>query len=590
MKKIILGISFFFIFNTVATRAQNIFKAAEKGNLEVIKKLLVNNISDINLRDNNGKTALSIAAEKGYPDMVKYLIEKGADVSTQNKYGTTPLHYASYYNYIGIVRLLLESDARLNLHSDFTATAISFAATRGNTEIVKMLVEKGADVNIPDNQNKSPLYYAAGEGHLEAVKLLLDAGADKNIITQNGENILHSACIGSNKDIVALFMDMKRSFGEVNKYGKTPLFYAAVNGNSEIVNMIMEKIHTDLKMITNDGNTYLHAAAEGNLKDFALKCIEHGVDINAANAFGLTPLDISEKYNKPEMIEFLKQHGAKIHQVVELTGSYVDNNEPGLTPVVFAPGIISLPDFNERDVTFTPDGSEIYFTRYPVDKTWNIMTMKKQNNVWIAPQKARISGKFLDAEASVTRDGSKIFFISGRPKNDSIPAGAIEIWFANRENGDWGNPELLGDKFSGGYYPTFTDNGTMYFTDANTNISKSLLVDGEYKEVINLGDSINTEESEYNALIAPDESYLIFTSKGWGKGYGNDDLYISFRKEDGTWTKARNMGPVINSFAREYCPALSYDGKYFFFCSSRYETEDIFWVSAKIIDDLRPEK
>ena len=56
----------------------------------------------------------------------------------------------------------------------------------------------------------------------------------------------------------------------------------------------------------------------------------------------------------------------------------------------------------------------------------------------------------------------------------------------------------------------------------------------------------------------------------WGRpdGLGSGDLYISF-KENGQWTKAKNLGKGINSAQFEYCPMMSPDGKYFFWTSYR---------------------
>jgi len=97
-------------------------------------------------------------------------------------------------------------------------------------------------------------------------------------------------------------------------------------------------------------------------------------------------------------------------------------------------------------------------------------------------------------------------------------------------------------------------------------------------------------------------------------GYEDSDLYISFRKNDGSWTQTKNMGDKINSNEIEYCPYVSPDGKYLFFTSYRrperafpkglvsYEDiikmynspqngfGDIYWVDAKIIEELKPKE
>jgi len=111
-------------------------------------------------------------------------------------------------------------------------------------------------------------------------------------------------------------------------------------------------------------------------------------------------------------------------------------------------------------------------------------------------------------------------------------------------------------------------------------------VDGKYQKPIAFDDNINSGGYDYDPMIAPDESFLIFASGRKG-GYGANDLYISFKNEDGSWTKAKNMGEKINSRTTEYAPSLSPDGNYFFFTSNINGSSDIFWVSSKIIEELR---
>jgi hypothetical protein len=47
------------------------------------------------------------------------------------------------------------------------------------------------------------------------------------------------------------------------------------------------------------------------------------------------------------------------------------------------------------------------------------------------------------------------------------------------------------------------------------------------------------------------------------------DLYISFRRADGTWEAARNLGPLVNTDRTEFCPVVSPDGRYLYFTSDR---------------------
>lgn len=93
-------------------------------------------------------------------------------------------------------------------------------------------------------------------------------------------------------------------------------------------------------------------------------------------------------------------------------------------------------------------------------------------------------------------------------------------------------------------------------------------MNGKYSKPENLGDEINTKYFEGDPYIAPDESFLIFTSYNRPDGLGDGDLYISFN-QNGHWTAPKNLGAPINSSALDFCPNRSPDGKYFFFTSER---------------------
>lgn len=102
-----------------------------------------------------------------------------------------------------------------------------------------------------------------------------------------------------------------------------------------------------------------------------------------------------------------------------------------------------------------------------------------------------------------------------------------------------------------------------------------------------LGPGVNSELHDWDAFVAPDESYLIFSSQDRPDSVGAQDLYISFRNEDGSWTEARNMGPRVNSPSDEICPSVSIDGEILFFTSRRRGDADVYWMSSVIIAELK---
>ncbi len=86
----------------------------------------------------------------------------------------------------------------------------------------------------------------------------------------------------------------------------------------------------------------------------------------------------------------------------------------------------------------------------------------------------------------------------------------------------------------------------------------------------NLGGSINTKFREYGAVISADESVIIFTSRRVGSTGGKidptinehfEDLYISYKQEDGSWSPAENLGKNVNSDDHDAVAAVSADGQ-----------------------------
>jgi len=286
------------------------------------------------------------------------------------------------------------------------------------------------------------------------------------------------------------------------------------------------------------------------------------------------------------------------------SGPYLGQKPPGMTPKIFAPGIIST-RYSEVKAVFTLDGKELFYqlwgAPFPV-----ILTTKEVAGHWTKPRIASFSGQTIEGY-NITPDGKKMFITSNRPL-DGIgkPLKKSHIWVSEKSKEGWGEINPLKGSIHG--YPTIAANGTLYLATGDLWISR--FENGEYTKMVKLPDTINTEAYEEDPFIAPDESYIMFCRREGG--FGGWDIYISFQKKDGSWTKAINMGDQINSKHTEIYPFVSLDGKYFFFCSSRttqeryslepltYERKlkimnqpgngrgDIYWVDAKFIETLKP--
>jgi hypothetical protein len=273
----------------------------------------------------------------------------------------------------------------------------------------------------------------------------------------------------------------------------------------------------------------------------------------------------------------------------KLTGPYLGQKPPGMTPEIFVPGIVSSFDELEYGMAFTPDGREFYFNRSGV----GVMVCTWSDSGWTAPVKAPFLHKYKGGAVHVMYDGKRLL-MNRFPGVHELKEGETGgIWALHKTKDGWDNPEFL---IPSGMRATSTLDGTIYTTDISGRtggkdegiIAKYVHADSGYQRTTNPDGGVNTEASEVHPYIAPDERYIIFdATRPDGKGKG--DLYICYRLADGTWSQAFNS-TLLNTEDSDWCATVSPDGKYLFFTRNGTGKGDIYWVSAKIIEELRPKE
>jgi len=166
---------------------RGIWRAADQGNIEAVKKHLDAGV-DIHVLDKKyGFAPLHYAAEGGYKEIVELLLAKGADVNQRDKIGKTPTYWAMRYGRKEVTAILRKHGGKTEIELA-PKTSIWNAVAANNIEFVKELLISGEDVNAKSNRGETPLHLAAYNGHKEIVVLLIDASANVNAQDVLGSN------------------------------------------------------------------------------------------------------------------------------------------------------------------------------------------------------------------------------------------------------------------------------------------------------------------------------------------------------------------------------------------------------------------
>lgn len=253
---------------------------------------------------------------------------------------------------------------------------------------------------------------------------------------------------------------------------------------------------------------------------------------------------------------------------------------------------------NVRDIAISPNGNEVMFTAQSVMGNLSaIIHIKKENDTWLKPEVASFSGQHFDLEPFFSHDGLTLYFVSTRPlDSSSTEPKDFDIWCVKRTDLDanWSEPTNMGAPINtkhGEFYPSISSNGNFYFTRDNPTLNKkddiyvSELKNGTYTEPVVLPDTVNSDGYEYNAFIAPDESYLLFGGYNRKDGLGSGDLYISYHAENG-WTQAKNLGKLVNCDKMDYCPFVDFKTNTLYFTSKRDNTNSNLPIPLSMTDLL----
>lgn len=280
-----------------------------------------------------------------------------------------------------------------------------------------------------------------------------------------------------------------------------------------------------------------------------------------------------------------KNQKAKDNDFPILENRYFGQKPPGLTAEIFAPEIIATEDGFESDVKFSPNMKEVYFVKKGGKyKKRTPLVIRYENNKWGNESLTDKQHPIFSNDGNIIYKGNK---------------------YKDRTDTGWSEFKSMGAPFTDKHIMgiSISDKGTFFFdqfapSDTIGAISYSSLVDGKYEPRQKMGKEINIGSWIAHPYIAPDESYLMWDAVR-EDGYGDGDLYISFRQKDRSWGAAINLGAKINTAHQENGVRVTPDGKYLLFWrghekvkedGSAYWVGNPYWADIQVIYNLRPKK
>jgi hypothetical protein len=258
-------------------------------------------------------------------------------------------------------------------------------------------------------------------------------------------------------------------------------------------------------------------------------------------------------------------------------------------------------EFSEFSPVISLDESGLYFTSTRIrsdSSNWDVVdqsygnyfddvyvSYRDKNKTWGAPELLNINEiNTQTATINVSPDGQHLYlYISNGPNGNVYESSLIgEVW---------GEPVKMTHDVNSSAWETHiamaADGNTMYFVsdreggEGERDLYRSVILpNGEWSKAVNLGDVVNTEWDEEAPFIHPDGRTLYFSSKGHNS-MGGFDIFYTTMQEDGSWTEPVNIGYPLNTCDDDLYFVTTPDGLRGYFSSDRpggYGNDDIYII------------
>ncbi|MFC1670901.1 ankyrin repeat domain-containing protein [Spirochaetota bacterium] len=335
---------------------------------------------EIDLKDNAGKTPISIAVSKNRLSVVQYLVELGANINGKNEKGNSLLISASENDYNGIIFFLILKGAKINVKNSQGESLLLLSLKKENRKLLKTLIERKVNINEVQVNRKTPLVYMLekekSKKRDEIAKILLDSNARFKIKSREGNTPLAISVTRSFWKIVNYLLAKGANPNGTDYQGKKLLNIAYDKGSPYIFEKLLaykanpDIYHEDLPLLIKTTkerkykfltamlkykaninirdqlkNTAIIEATKKSSMPYISLLVKNGANLNLKNNRGQSPLHIALKNRKVDIIGYLLNNKADPNvknKSGETPAVKVSATSSGKKNLIFALAVIKL--------------------------------------------------------------------------------------------------------------------------------------------------------------------------------------------------------------------------------------------------------
>ena len=325
-----------------------LFEATEHNPSSDVIDLLINKGGDILDKDYEQNNVVNIAGLNPKARVMQTLLEYGVDINNKNVYGYTPLMLASYSGNIKVVDVLLKNGAKIDEVDNKGRTALMAAALSGNNEVMDFLIKNGAKVKMLDSNNMSVLDFYNKKVYLNDMEYKKNWYNKYASVSENLGNkydyvakqhkfyndMLHMGVLDKTDkgyDVAKEALDRFADIDFIYENKNTPLCEVGENGTFKVLKLLVDsganvnaecnpvfsvtkgacinldnideyikkldllaKNSSDVNVLDENGdNALLFALKNGTNKEYIIKLIDLGGDVNILDKNKMTPLSVA---------------------------------------------------------------------------------------------------------------------------------------------------------------------------------------------------------------------------------------------------------------------------------------------------------